>query len=251
VQNALGGARAIAEVKSLRLIMTAQPPPGSRSGVHGQHEIVLAFPDRYKDVETSYLAAADGSRYPLPATTWGVNGAQSLSGMDGRAFGAAAQTRVVAVAQANFARLTLALLVRVPAISDARLSLGQATASNDGTTAFAIQMNGRADLNGTLEIDAATCRPRALQWTRKATIGDAMREARSQPGPAAQAMSAAVAAPPTGTRTVRITLSDYRTFDGIRFPTTWQQSIDGAPVDEQHVTTTEVNPPFGAETFVP
>jgi hypothetical protein len=64
-------------------------------------------------------------------------------------------------------------------------------------------------------------------------------------------MSAAVAAPPTGTRTVRITLSDYRTFDGIRFPTTWQQSIDGAPVDEQHVTTTEVNPPFGAETFVP
>jgi hypothetical protein len=252
VQNALGGTRAIAEVKSLRMTMTTQPPPGSHGGVHGQHEIALAFPDRYKDVETSYFVAPDGSRYPLPTTTWGVDGAQSLSRVDGRPSPATAGERLVA--QADFARRALAMLVRVPATSGARLSRGQATASNDGTAAFAIQMNGRDDLNGTLEIDAATCQPRTLQWTRKATIGDAMREARSRPGPkppAAQVMAAAAAAPPTGTRTVRVTLSDYRSFDGIRFPTTWQQSIEGAPVDEQHVTSIEVNPTFGAETFAP
>jgi hypothetical protein len=44
-------------------------------------------------------------------------------------------------------------------------------------------------------------------------------------------------------------LSDYRAFDGIRFPTTWRRTIDGVPDAEQHVTTIEINPTFDADTF--
>jgi hypothetical protein len=252
VQTALGGASTIAAVKRLRITSTVQPPPGHGGAQPGQHEISVAFPDRYKQVEASYFVGPDGSRHPLPISTWGLNGAQSLGSLDGRP--SPAPARELVVARRNFAHLTLALLVRIPPISGARLTLGKATASDDGRAMLTIQMNGKDDLNGALEIDAATCQPIALQWTRPATIGDAMRESRAQPGPTppiAAIIGAASAAPPTGTRTERLTLSDYRAFDGIRFPTTWRRTVEDVPVDEQHVTAIEINPTFSPQTFAP
>jgi hypothetical protein len=253
VQTALGGTRAIAAVKSLRMTSTIRPPLGGRGDVQpGQYVVSFAFPDRYKEVEASYLVEPDGTRRPLPTSTWGLNGTQSLGSMDGRPSPAPAWELIVA--RRNFAHLTLALLVRVPAITGARLTLGKTIAADDGKAVLTIQMNGKDDLNGTLEIDAATCQPRALQWTRPATIGDALSESRSQarPKPPITAVIAAAAgAPPAGTRTVRVTLSDYRAFDGIRFRTTWRRATDGVPDAEQRVTSIEINPTFDAETFAP
>lgn len=203
IQNALGGARAFADVSSLRIVGTTKPiaATGLRP-VSNNREIRVAFPDRYHrfDVQTGMPPGQ------APLT--------SLVGFSGRVLLSQPRdpddTIAMQSARQDFVR---EMLMRLPReLPDVRLS--QRMIRDAQQERLAIDAIGPDGLDATLLVERDTCIPIALQYQSS-----------------------------TGLLTSRVDLSGYRGFGGIRFPTVLRTARNGQAWIEEHDSDVEVNVP--------
>jgi hypothetical protein len=212
IQNALGGARAFAGVSSLRI--TGETKPVASTGLRplpGTREISVVFPDRYKNMHLG--------QFP------GGGGLSSMVGFDGRVLLSSPrlpdEEASMRSARLDFARQ---MLMRLPRAS-AGVSLSQRVTRDAGQERLAIDASGPDGFQATLLANPDTCVPVALEYEGSDRF--------------------------LGPTTVRVHLSEYRPFGGVRFPTVLKTSHGGAPYTEEHVSTIELNAPGADQYFAP
>jgi hypothetical protein len=213
VQNALGGTRELAALRSVRFIGNTKPRATTRPRPYATRiEIGMVFPDRFK-LQTVQTDA--------PA------GLQSLSGIVGFNGGVLlanppvpepAVPKVMPRARQEFVRQ---ILMRLPR-EVAGIRLSQRIARDAGQERLAIDAFGPA-LVATLLADVHTCMPIAVQYT---TVSMA-----------------------EGSDTYRVDLSEYRQFGGIRFPTLLKKAKNGEAWEDEHDVKVEVNASFDDRHF--
>jgi hypothetical protein len=113
--------------------------------------------------------------------------------------------------------LSRQMLMRLPRES-AGFRLWDGTAVDAGKERLAIEVAGTAGYRATLLADRDTCIPLAVQYQ-------------------------------IGVLRLRVDLSDYRTYGGIRFPTRLTTVRDGVPFSEERVSVIDVNPRGAAASF--
>jgi hypothetical protein len=120
-------------------------------------------------------------------------------------------------ARLDFARQ---MLMRLPRAS-AGVNLSQRVTRDAGQERLAIDASGPDGFRATLLANPDTCMPVAFQYEGNLRSGSA---------------------------TVRVDLSDYRPFGGVRFPTVLKTSQGGTPYTEERVSNIELNAP-GADQY--
>lgn len=237
--EALGGATVVNAVKALRWTSETGPAPGVTGPVPSQHEMAFVLPDRYKSAATSAT---------LPGGVVGFNAGTLLTSMGGRSM-PGDPGPALALARGQFARHLLMLLVRISAIVPATLSFRGIEADGDQQR-LAVHAVGPDGFNATLLLDPQTCQPAALTYVRPANLADLRRE--QAPGTTGRGSAGAFSAfmpAPGEMRTVRVDLTDHRSFGGLRFPTVLKTSIGGRANSEERVTSVHVNPAMPPDYF--
>lgn len=240
VRRALGSSVALNSVKSLRLISELRPSGDGTAPapLPGKVELAFALPDRYKRTTVSQLKDEEGVRELVNVV--GFSGSNLLSGagtkIPTRISGD--QSRPLQVARNEFSRLLFMLLVRDAPGAETTSTVERA--AQGASAQLAIHVTSPRTSASTLFVDAQTCQPSAMTYERPATMADIRREEAA--GSASSSMSRGSTVAPTGTRVVRIDLSDYRESAGIRFPFLWVTSIGGKPYYEEVVSRVDVNP---------
>lgn len=120
-------------------------------------------------------------------------------------------------ARLRFMREMLMLLPR----ASAGVTLSQRVVQDEGQERLAIDASGPDDFQATLLADSRTCVPVSLHYAL------------------------------TPQSPVRIDISDYRSFGGIRFPTELTISRRGVPTEQERISRVEVNTPDAARAFAP
>jgi hypothetical protein len=212
IQDALGGVYAFARVASLRILGTTTPvaSTGLRP-VSNKREIRIVFPDRYQrlDVQTGMPEG----RAPLTSLI-GFNGDVLLSQPRDPDASAAMKS-----ARLDFVREVLMRLPReLPGVRLSQRTTGYR--ADGGREWLTIDAYAQESVAATLLADPASCLPVAVQYRSS-----------------------------TGLLASRVELSDYRAFDGIRFPTVLRTAKNGQPWIEEHDSDVQVNAPQGDKYF--
>jgi hypothetical protein len=213
IQNALGGAKELASLSSVRFIGNTKPRATSRYRPYATRiEIGVVFPDRFK-LQTVQTDA--------PA---GLQSLSGLVGFNGDVLLAnprvpdPAVPKVMPRARQEFVRQ---MLMRLPReVAGVRLS--QRVARDAGEERLAIDAFSPG-LVATLLADVHTCMPIALQYT---TVSMA-----------------------EGSDAYRVDLSEYRQFGGIRFPTLLRKAKNGEAWEDEQDVKVEVNASFDDRYF--
>jgi hypothetical protein len=211
IQTALGGTVAFAAVSSLYIVGATRPLQDSgMRPIPGTRSISIVFPDRYRRVEVGQ---------PLMA---GEGGMRSTVGFDRGLLLSNPRNpnaqRDWVFARQEFARQVLMRLPRT--LPGVRLT--QQVTTDSGRERLAVEAFGPDGFRAALVADRGSCVPIALQY---AFVAGTVRT------------------------DIRVDLSEYRAFGGVRFPTVLKESRDGLPYSEERVTSVEVNTPAAAKGF--
>jgi hypothetical protein len=254
---ALGGEKAIARVQGLSASGTVQRLIGDRT-VEGQLTFDLQLPD--KVIRTDTISPM-GDQTAL-VTGQGINGDKLLrtnrilNAPPGAmirtppppAPGSDAEAQALRNARAEFARMTVALLLTSPASFPLEFTSAGQAESPDGK-ADVIDVKGPNSFAARLFLDTASHRPLMLMYRGVAPRMIVQTQRGDAPPPSADP-HASVPAPPAGdVIDITLFLDDYQAVDGIQLPHHITRSIDGKPNEELTFKVIKVNPAFKPDTF--
>jgi hypothetical protein len=155
VQDALGGTRAFADVRSLRLRADTRPTAASGPAPPpGQREMVVVLPDRYRR-----------SDFGLPPTSGGTGGLSSVIGFDRSRLlssprGFDPKVSLVRARQDFERQMLMRLPRKLPGVR-----LMQRVVVGSSRERLALDAVGSDGSTATLLVDRRTCVPVALQYT--------------------------------------------------------------------------------------
>ncbi len=252
---ALGGQSALARVHALSAAGTVQRLVGDRT-VDGEVTFDLQLPDKMLRTDTMRPM---GDSMTL-VTGQGINGERLLrlsrvlnapAGAVIRtppapAAGSDAEAQALRNSRAEFARMTIALLLDAPPSFALEFTAAGQAESPDGK-ADVLDVKGPNAFSARLFLDAASHRPLMLTYRGVAPRIVVQTQRGSAPPP-----SDPHGAPePAGGDVVDITLflDDYRAVDGVQLPHHITRSVDGKPSEELTFTKIVVNPTFKADAF--
>ena len=209
IQNALGGVRAFAGVSSVRIIGNTKPVASAGMRPVSNNREIRVI---FPDryQRLDVQTGMPPGQAPLTALV-GFNGRVLLS--QPREPDAAAGMRSAGL---EFVR---EIFMRLPR-EFADVHLSQRMMSDAAQERLAIDASGPDGVDATLLVDARTCVPVALEYKYR-----------------------------TGLLTVRVDLSEYRRFGGIRFPTVLRTARNGEPWVEEYDSEVHVNAPHADEYF--
>lgn len=252
---AIGGDKAIAKVQGLSAAGTLQRLIGDRT-VDGQFTFDLQLPDKILRTDT---ISPMGDQTAL-VTGQGLNGdtllrsTRILNAPPGAmirtppppAPGSDAEAQALRNARAEFARMTIALLLSSPASFPLEFrSAGQAE-SPDGM-ADVVDVTGPNSFAARLFLDATSHRP--LMLTYRGIAPRVVVQTQRGGPPPADTHPTAPAMPPGDVVEIALFLDDYRSVDGVQLPHHITRSIDGKANEELTFTTIKINPSFKPGTF--
>ncbi len=264
---ALGGEQQLSRVHGLSLDGTLQRAIGDRQ-VDGEVTIDLQLPDRM--LRTDSISPMGDSA--LVVTAQGVSGdrllrsSRVLNTPPGAmirippppAPGSDAETQALRGARADFARLTLALLLTAPAQMPLDFTYGGEAEAPDGK-ADVIDVKGPGTFAARLFLDKDGHKPLMLTYrgvaprifVQRAQGGppDGRRDGPPEPGRGGRRDHDVDAAPAPDIVDITLFLDDYRPVDGVLLPHHITRSTDGQPTEELTFKTIRINPAFKAETF--
>lgn len=252
---ALGGDKALAKIQGLSATGSVQRLIGDRT-VEGDMTFDLQLPDKVMRTDT---ISPMGDRTAV-VTGQGLNGdkllrtSRIINAPPGAmirtppppAPGSDAEAQAVRNARAEFARMTIALLlVSPPSFPVEYTAAGQAE-SPDGK-ADVLEIKGPNSFAARLFLDAASHRPLMLTY-RGVSPRIVVQTQRGGPPPAAD--HAAPPQAPAG-EVVDITMffDDYRAVSGVQLPHHITRSVDGQPSEELMFKTITINPAFKPDAF--
>jgi hypothetical protein len=211
IQDALGGTRAVGGVSSLRI--TGETKPLASTGPRP-----LPGTREISVVFPDRYVRVDVGRFPNGGTLG------STIGFDGRVILSSPKVpddeAAMRSARLDFARQ---MLMRLPR-AYAGVNLSQRVTRDAGEERLAIDASGPDGFLATLLANPDTCVPVALHYE-----GSGL----------------------SGATTVRVELSDYRPFGGVRFPTVLKTWHGNTPFTEEHVSTIEMNAPDANQPVAP
>jgi hypothetical protein len=252
---AIGGDKAIARIQGLSATGTLQRLIGDRT-VDGQFTFDLQLPDKILRTDT---ISPMGDQTAL-VTGQGLNGdtllrsSRILNAPPGAmirtppppAPGSDAEAQALRNARAEFARMTIALLLSSPASFPLEFrSAGQAE-SPDGM-ADVVDVTGPNSFAARLFLDAVSHRP--LMLTYRGIAPRVVVQTQRGGPPPADTHAPAFAMPPGDVVEIALFLDDYRNVDGVQLPHHLTRSIDGKASEELTFTTIKINPAFKPGTF--
>jgi hypothetical protein len=153
---------------------------------------------------------------------------------------------MLTTAKSEFARQLLMWFAQGPSDLKLTMSLLGDTAVSKGAKHTTIGVTGSGGFNATLVIDQPTCLPAALTFERPATVADIrMEEAAKGLDDSSSSSGARVfPAAPTGTRLVRIDLTEYRRYGRLMLAGIRRTTIGGLPYNEERILDVEFDPDF-------
>jgi hypothetical protein len=255
---ALGGDKAIAKVQGLSGAGTIQRLIGDRT-VSGELTLDLQLPD--KMVRTDSISPMGDQMMMVSAQ--GINGdkllrsTRVLNGPPGAVIrtppaptpGSDAEAQALRNARAEFARMTIALLVTSPASFPLEYTSAGQAESPDGK-ADVIDVKGPNSFAAKLFLDAASHRPLMLTYRGVAPRIVVQTQRGDAPPPAAADPHGGAPTPPAGDVVeIAMFFDDYRNVDGVQLPHHITRSVDGKPNEELTFKTLKVNPAFKPDTF--
>jgi hypothetical protein len=254
---ALGGEKAIAKVQGLSATGTVQRLIGDQT-VEGQLTFDLQLPDKIVRTDT---VSPMGDQTAL-VTMQGINGDKLLRATriinappgamirtpPPPAPGSDAEAQAVRNARAEFARMTVALLLTSPSSLPLEFTSAGQAESPDGK-ADVIDVKGPNSFGARLFLDTASHRPLMLMYRGVAPRMIVQTQRADAPPPSADAHGSAPALPAGDVVDITLFLDDYRSVDGVQLPHHITRSIDGKPSEELTFKVVKVNPAFKPDTF--
>ena len=257
---ALGGDKALAKVHGLSATGTTQRLIGDRT-VDGELTFDLQLPDKMFRSDT---ISPMGDRTAI-VTGQGINGdrllrsARVLNAPPGAmirtppppAPGSDAEAQALRNARAEFARMTIALLLAAPASSPVEFTSAGQAESPDGK-ADVVDIKGQNNFAARLFLDAASHRPLMLTYrgvVPRMVVQTQTRRADDPPPAAADPHGPPAAAPAGDLVEITVFLDDYRAVDGVRLPHHITRSVDGKATEELTFKAIKVNPAFKPDAF--
>jgi hypothetical protein len=255
---ALGGDKAIVKVQGLSGAGTIQRLIGDRT-VSGELTFDLQLPD--KMVRTDSISPMGDQMMMVSAQ--GINGdrllrsTRVLNGPPGAVIrtppppapGSDAEAQALRNARAEFARMTMALLMTSPSSFPLEYTSAGQAESPDGK-ADVIDVKGPNSFAAKLFLDAASHRPLMLTYRGVAPRIVVQTQRGDAPPPAAADPHGGAPTPPAGDVVeIAMFFDDYRNVDGVQLPHHITRSIDGKPNEELTFKTLKVNPTFKPDTF--
>lgn len=252
---ALGGEKALASVHGVSASGTVQRLIGDRT-VDGQLTFDLQLPDKMLRTDT---VSPMGDQTSV-VTGQGLNGdtilrtARVLNAPPGAvirtppppAAGSDAEAQALRNSRAEFARMTIALLLATPPSFPVEFTSAGEAESPDGK-ADVIDINGPNNFAARIFLDSASHRPLMLTYRGIAPRMVVQTQRGDGPPPADHA---AMPAPPAGDMVeITIFLDDYKSVGGVQLPHHITRSIDGKPNEELTFKTITINPSFKPDTF--
>jgi len=253
---ALGGDKALAKVQGLAAAGTVQRLIGDRT-VDGEMTFDLQLPDKMLRTDT---ISPMGDRTAV-VTGQGLNGdkllrvSRILNAPPGAmirtppppAPGSDAEAQALRNARAEFARMTIALLLATPASFPVEYTAAGQAESPDGK-ADVLEVKGPNSFAARLFLDASSHRP--LMLTYRGVAPRVVVQTQRGAAPPPDASHGAPPQMPSGD-VVEITmfLDDYRAVDGVQLPHHLTRSVDGQPTEELTFKTIKVNPAFKPDAF--
>jgi hypothetical protein len=254
---ALGGEKAIAKVQGLSATGTVQRLIGDQT-VEGQLTFDLQLPDKIVRTDT---VSPMGDQTAL-VTLQGINGDKLLRATriinappgamirtpPPPAPGSDAEAQAVRNARAEFARMTVALLLTSPSSFPLEFTSAGQAESPDGK-ADVIDVKGPNSFGARLFLDMASHRPLMLMYRGVAPRIVVQTQRAAAPPPSGDAHGSAPALPAGDVVDITLFLDDYRAVDGVQLPHHITRSIDGKPNEELTFKVVKVNPTFKPDTF--
>jgi hypothetical protein len=255
---AIGGEKQVSKVQGLSLAGSLQRVIGDRQ-VDGDVSIDIQLPD--KMLRTDSISPMGDSA--LIVTTQGVSGdtllrsSRILNTPPGAMIrvppappaGSDAEAQALRGTRADFARLTVALLLTAPASMPLEFAYGGEAESPDGK-ADVVDVKGPGSFTARLFLDKASHRPLMLTYRG---VAPRVFMQRITPGSAdvRGGRGAHEADTPPAPDVVDITLflDDYRPVDGVMLPHHITRSIGGEVNEELTFKTVKVNPAFKPDSF--
>jgi len=254
---ALGGEQKLAKVQGVSCTGTMQRLIGDRT-VEGELTFDLQLPDKMLRTDT---ISPMGDRTAL-VTGQGINGdkllriSRILNAPPGAVIrtppppapGSDAEAQAIRNARAEFARMTLALLLTSPPSFPLEYTSAGQAESPDGK-ADVIDVRGPNNFAARLFLDAASHRPLMITY-RGVAPRMVVQTQRSDAPPSADPHAAPMPTLPAGDVVeIAMFLDDYKSVDGMQLPHHITRSIDGKPNEEMTFTVVKINPAFKADTF--
>lgn len=254
---ALGGDAAVQKVRALSAVGTVRRAAGSAQ-MAGDLTLQFELPDRM--LRTDSLSPDGGITL---VSEQGFSGNTLLR--SNRIFnappgamirtppppqkGSDAEAQAVRAAQADLARLTIALLLRAPQSMPLDFAYGGTAEAPDGK-ADVIDVKGRdgSTFAAQLFLDTATHRPLMLSY-RGVAPRLVVQTQRAEPGSAQPRGTAPPPLPAGDVVDIALFLDDYRKVDGLLLPHHITRSIGGEVAEEWTFNTFAVNPTFKPGTF--
>lgn len=257
---ALGGEARVESVRTLSLAGAVSRVLGGGTRLDGDLTIELAFPDRM--LRTESLSPDGGVTL---VTAQGVNGdtllrsARTFNAPPGAvirtppppARGSDAEREALRAARADLARLTIALLARVPTTLPVEVSYAGQAESPDGTADVVdVKATDGSAFATKLFLDAASHRPLMLSY-RGVAPRMVVQTRRLQGAPPRDGRAPDLPAPPQPGEVVDIEmfLDDYRPVNGVLLPHRITRAVAGETNEEWTFKSTAVNPTLKPDTF--
>jgi hypothetical protein len=255
---AIGGEKQVSKVQGLSLAGTLQRMIGDRR-VDGEIAIDLQLPD--KMLRTDSISPMGDAA--LVVTAQGVSGDKLLRSSKvvntppgamirvppPPAAGTDAEAQALRAARADFARLTVALLLTAPASMPLDFKHGGEAEAPDGK-ADVVDVSGPGSFTARLFLDKGNHRPLMLTYRGVSPRVFVQRVPGGPPG-GRGGRGEHEAEPPPAPEVVDITLflDDYQAVDGVMLPHHITRSIGGEANEELTFKTVKVNPAFKADSF--
>lgn len=259
---AIGGENKVSKVQALEATGTLQRTMGDRQ-VGGEVTLDIQLPDKFLRID-SISPMGDGA---LIVTEQGVNGEQVLRnsktlntgpGMMIRlppapAHGSDAEMQQLRNSRAEFARLSVAMLLTAPPSMPLEfVSSGEAEAPEG--KADVIDVKGPNGFAAKLFLDKASHRPLMIAYRGVAPRMVVQTQRGAGPGAAVPApgVEGRRDLPPMPAQEqvdINMFLDDYKSVDGVMLPHHITRSIGGEPNEEWTFKVIKVNPTFKADTF--
>lgn len=258
---AIGGEKNVAKVQGLALAGTISRAMGDRT-IGGELTIDLQLPD--KMLRTDSISPMGDSVVVIQEQGFSGDTLLRFSKVSGAGPGMVIRTPPAPQAgspeeaqqlrnsRADFARLTIALLLASPRLMPVTFTYAGEAESPDGK-ADVIDLKGEGSFAAKLFLDQTSHRPLLVSY-RGVSPQLRVQTQTVQGGPGggrgeAEARVAPGGPPPQDLVDITMFLDDYKNVDGVMLPHHVMRAVDGKTTEEWTFKTVKVNPAFKPDTF--
>ncbi|HWC77036.1 MAG TPA: hypothetical protein VG778_06210 [Blastocatellia bacterium] len=263
---ALGGDAKLAAVQSLsttaklRKVLAKDQPQ-----VSGEIQVDMLLPDKYMTSETTVMPVGgveitringlNGDQTFADSKTTGGGGMVIIRTTDANPQMQAARLRTL---RAEFARLTIALLLAAPQSQAVELSYFGEAQADEGKAdvidykfadGFSVRLFLDKDSHKPLMLTYRAAQPQMMMRTQTSVAANREEADKLVKEAQDKAKKEAEVRPEPKMVEMNLYLSDYRKVDGILLPHSISRSVEGEVAEEWEVTGFKINPPLKAEKF--